>query len=158
MGQMSKFLAIRQDFSLSPGFPIKVLGKGEQSTPDGCNNFVKFLVRRENAWHMILEDNPAGHGFVLKDLVLIELFQISHNGMHASGKMFVKSYQRYLFSRNMWNFPICYIFIQQKGKVETFRLAGRPLLPIFLAQWDILMSPWSAYCSDFLSKQNIYNM
>ena len=28
---------------------------------------------------MILWDNPAWHGFVLKDLVLIELFQISHN-------------------------------------------------------------------------------
>ena len=28
---------------------------------------------------MILGDNPAGHGFVLRDLVLIELFQISHN-------------------------------------------------------------------------------
>ena len=28
---------------------------------------------------MILEDNPAGHGFVLRDLVLIELFQINHN-------------------------------------------------------------------------------
>ena len=31
------------------------------------------------AWNMILGDNPAGHGFVLRDLVLIELFQISHN-------------------------------------------------------------------------------
>ena len=38
-----------------------------------------FLVRRENAWHMILGDNLAGHGFVLRDLVLIELFQISPN-------------------------------------------------------------------------------
>ena len=28
---------------------------------------------------MILEDNPAGHSFVLRDLVLIELFQICHN-------------------------------------------------------------------------------
>ena len=28
---------------------------------------------------MILGDNPAGHGFVLRDLILIELFQISHN-------------------------------------------------------------------------------
>ena len=28
---------------------------------------------------MILIDNPTGHGFVLGDLVLIELFQISHN-------------------------------------------------------------------------------
>ena len=28
---------------------------------------------------MILGDNPAGHGSVLRDLILIELFQISHN-------------------------------------------------------------------------------
>ena len=28
---------------------------------------------------MILGDNPAGRCFVLKDLILIELFQISHN-------------------------------------------------------------------------------
>ena len=28
---------------------------------------------------MILGDNPAEHGLVLRDLVLIELFQVSHN-------------------------------------------------------------------------------
>ena len=55
------------------------MGKGEQSTPGGCNNFVTFLVRKENAWHMILGNDPAGHGFALRDLALIELFQISHN-------------------------------------------------------------------------------
>ena len=133
MGQMSKFLAIRQDFSLSPGFPIKVLGKGEQSTPDGCNNFVKFLVRRENAWHMILEDNPAGHGFVLKDLVLIELFQISHNGMHASGKMFVKTYLKAI--RDTFFSAICgisqyVIFLSnRKGKLKLLGLQGDPSSP-----------------------------
>ena len=26
-----------------------------------------------DAWHMILGDNPVGHGFVFRDLVLIEL-------------------------------------------------------------------------------------
>ena len=67
--EMSKFLAVGSDFSPSPGLPIKVQGKGKQSTPGGCNSFVTLLVRRENAWHMILGDNPAGHGFVLRDLV-----------------------------------------------------------------------------------------
>ena len=47
MGQMSKFLAVGHDFSQSTGLPVKVQGKGEQSTPGGCNNFVTFLVRRE---------------------------------------------------------------------------------------------------------------
>ena len=47
MGKMSKFFAVGTDFSPSPGLPIKVQGKGKQSTPGGCNNFVTFLVRRE---------------------------------------------------------------------------------------------------------------
>ena len=49
--------------------------------------------------------------------------------MHAAGKIFVKTYLKAIrdtFYLNMWNFPICDIFIQQKGEVQTFRLAGRP--------------------------------
>ena len=45
--EMSKFLAVGSDFSPSPGLPIKVQGKGKQSTPGGRNNYVTFLVRRE---------------------------------------------------------------------------------------------------------------
>ena len=41
--------------------------------------FYDTFGRKGDAWRMILEDNPAGHGFVLRDLVLIELFQINHN-------------------------------------------------------------------------------
>ena len=72
---------------------------------------------------MILGDNPAGHGFVLKDLVLIELFQISHNCVTEcmlQTKFLLKTYLKAIrdtFFPNMWNFPICDIFIQQKGKV-----------------------------------------
>ena len=40
-----------------------------------CDTFGK----KGDAWHKILGDNPAGHGFVLRELVLIELFQISHD-------------------------------------------------------------------------------
>ena len=47
MEEMSNFLTVGEDFSTSLGFPIKVLGKGKQSTPAGCNNFVTFSVRRE---------------------------------------------------------------------------------------------------------------
>ena len=39
MGVMSKFLTVGLDFVPSPGFPIKVQEKGEQSTPGGCNDF-----------------------------------------------------------------------------------------------------------------------
>ena len=34
-----------------------------------------IFVKKGDAWYIILGDNPAGHGFVLRDLVLIELFQ-----------------------------------------------------------------------------------
>ena len=34
-GEMSKLLAVGKNFSPSIGFPIKVQGKGEQSTPCG---------------------------------------------------------------------------------------------------------------------------
>ena len=37
--------------------------------------------KKGDAWRMTLGDNPAGHYFVLRDLVLIELFQISHNSI-----------------------------------------------------------------------------
>ena len=79
MGEMSEFLAVGQDFSPSPGFPIKVQGKEEQSTPGGCNNFVTFLVKNGDIYHTILGDNPDRHGIVLRDLVLMELFQITHH-------------------------------------------------------------------------------
>ena len=35
-----------------------------------CDIFGKKVYA---SWHMILKDNPAAHGFVLRDLVLIEL-------------------------------------------------------------------------------------
>ena len=47
--------------------------------------------------------------------------------MHAAGKMFFKTYLKAI--RDTFFIPICYIFIQQKGKVETFRLAGRQPVP-----------------------------
>ena len=58
MGEMSKFLAVGQDFSPSPGLPIKVQEKGNSPHLVGAT---------------ILGNNPAGHSFVLRDLVLIEL-------------------------------------------------------------------------------------
>ena len=47
IGKVSKFLAVGYGFHPSPGFPIKVQGKGGQSAPGGCNSFLTFLVRRE---------------------------------------------------------------------------------------------------------------
>ena len=41
--------------------------------------FCDISGKKGDAWHMILGDNPARNRFVLRDLVLIEVFQISHN-------------------------------------------------------------------------------
>ena len=41
--------------------------------------FCDIFGKKGHGWHTILGDNPAGHGFALRELVLIELFQISHN-------------------------------------------------------------------------------
>ena len=38
--------------------------------------FYDIFDKKGDAWHMILGDNPARHGFVLRELVLIELFQV----------------------------------------------------------------------------------
>ena len=55
--------------------------------------FCNICGKKEDAWHMILGDNPAGHGFVLRDLILIELFQLSHNCVtECYTKIFVKTY------------------------------------------------------------------
>ena len=51
LGEMRKFLAVRYDSLPSPGFPIRVQRKGEQSTPGGCNKATSkegtFLIRGE---------------------------------------------------------------------------------------------------------------
>ena len=41
--------------------------------------FCDMFGKKGDSWYVILGDNPAGHAFVLRDLVLIEIFQISHN-------------------------------------------------------------------------------
>ena len=38
-----------------------------------------IFIQQHMICHMILGDNPAGHCFVLRDLILIEIFQICHN-------------------------------------------------------------------------------
>ena len=80
--------------------------------------FCDIFDKKGDAWHMILRDNPVGHGFVLKDLVLIELFQIYKSWLcdrlHTADKIFVKNYLKPIrdtFFSNMWNFPIPDIFI-----------------------------------------------
>ena len=86
---------------------------------------------------MILGDNPAGHDFVLRDLVLIELFQISHNCVtecYTAGKTFVKTYLKAIRDTFI---PICgisqyVIFLSnRRGKFKLLDLQGDPPPPQF---------------------------
>ena len=58
-------------------FPIarvthKVSGKGGTVHMTWwVQQFCDIFSKKGDAWHMIPGDNPAGHGFVLRDLVLI---------------------------------------------------------------------------------------
>ena len=47
MKEISKCLAVGLDVFPFARLPIKVQGKGEQSTTGECNNSMTFLVRRE---------------------------------------------------------------------------------------------------------------
>ena len=58
---------------------MKVQGKGEPVHIWWVQQFCDIFGKKGDAWRMIPGDNPAGHDFVLRDLVLIELFQMSHN-------------------------------------------------------------------------------
>ena len=59
---------------------MKFQGKGEPvHNTWWVQQFCGIFGKKGDAWHLILRNNPAGSGFVLRDLVLIELFQIGHN-------------------------------------------------------------------------------
>ena len=53
-------------------------GSGEIGTVHTwwVKQFCDIFVKKGDTWHVILGDN---HCFILRDLVLIELFQLSHN-------------------------------------------------------------------------------
>ena len=89
---------------------------------------------------MILRDNAAGHCFVLRDLfemsffklVMIVLLKIYAAGKNP-GKICLKNIGDTIFS-DMWSMiregSGTEGNIQQKGKVQTFSLAGGPSFPI----------------------------
>ena len=154
MEKMSKFLAVGQDFSSSPGFAIKIQGKEGTVHTWWVQQVFDIFGKKENTWRTILEDNPAGHGFLLKDLVLIELFRISHNCVTECMlqakfllKFISKSHQKYLFSQYV-------IFLsKRRGKFKLLGLLGGLPSPKFTR---LVGHP--AYSNDLLSKQKIYSM
>ena len=70
---------------------------------------------------MILGDNPAGHGFVLRDLILIEVFQISHNFVTEftlQAKFLLKIIQKLL------EIPFSQYVVFLSNRREKFKLIG----------------------------------
>ena len=78
-GEISKILVVRKDFFPFIMFRIKIQGKSEQPIHGWCNNFFDIFGKKGDTWRMILGDKSARHGFILRDLILIGLFEISHN-------------------------------------------------------------------------------
>ena len=80
--------------------PIKVQGKGKQSTPSEGQEFCDIFGNKgDTSWQMIMGDNPTGHGFVVRDLVLFELLghaphsslgeRVKGGGLKISEKIFL---------------------------------------------------------------------
>lgn len=79
-GVMKEFLALRCDFSTTPRVPGKVWGIGSKSTL-GLDNKATLKERsffkrgkKGDARGKKLEDDPAGHDFVFRDLITINFY------------------------------------------------------------------------------------
>ena len=59
MVEISKYLAIGQHFSPSPGLLMKVQGKEEPVHTWWVQQFCDIFGKKGDAWHMILGDNPT---------------------------------------------------------------------------------------------------
>ena len=73
MGKWVNFYLLGRIFPHPQGFPWCFSGEGGT-----VQQFFDIFGKKGDIWR-ILGDNTAGHCFVLRELVLIELFQISHN-------------------------------------------------------------------------------
>ena len=81
---------------------------------------------------MIPGYNPARYCFVLRDLVLIELFQISHNCVTEcmlQAKCLLKPIYKLLeipFFSNMWISQYVVVLSNRRGKLKLLGLQGDP--------------------------------
>ena len=92
--------------------------------------FCDIFGKKGDAWHMILGNNHAGYDFVLRDLVLIELFQISHNCVtKCSLQAKVKTYLKVIgdtFFPNVSNFRICDILSNRRRRFKILACRETP--------------------------------
>ena len=84
---------------------------------------------------MILGDNPAGRCFVLKDLILIELFQISHNCVTPGNECMLQANVLLKLVKKLLEIPFpptCgisqYVLFlsNRRGKYKLLGLLGNP--------------------------------
>ena len=140
-------------------------GSGERGTFHTwwVKQLFDIFVKKGDNWYVIMGDN---HCFILRDLVLIELFQISHNCVTEcmlQAKVLLKLVLKLI---KIPFFPTCgiyqyVIFLSNiRGKFKLLGLQGNPppQFPRLVGHPDlpmrkILKVVWSAYCNDFLSKQ-----
>ena len=111
---------------------------------------------------MILGDNPAGHGFVLRDLILIEVFQISHNFVTEftlQAKFLLKIIQKLL------EIPFSQYVVFLSNRREKFKLIGMqgdppPQFPRLVGHPDLPMRKTLRVVAVmiFLTKQKICNI
>ena len=123
---MSKCLAFGQDFFPIPRVSHKGSGEGGTVHTWWVQQFCDIFGKKGDARHMLLGDNPVGHGFVLRNLILIELFQISHNFVTEfilQAKFLLKIIQKLLeipFSQY-----VIFLF-NRRGKFKLIGLQGDP--------------------------------
>ena len=124
-------------------------GSGEGGTVHiwWMQQFFDIFGKKGDTWHMILEYNPAGHCFLLRDLVLIELIQVSHNCVTEwmlQGKFLLKLVYKLL---EISFFPSCGIFqyvIFLSNRRGTFKILGLqgdppPQFPGLVGHPDLFM-------------------
>ena len=68
-GGNEKFFGCWVGFFPIPIFTQKGSEKGETVHTWWVQHFCDIFGKKGDVWHMILGDNPAGHGFVLRDLI-----------------------------------------------------------------------------------------
>ena len=89
-GGNEKFFGCWVGFFPIPIFTQKGSEKGGTVHTWWVQHFCDIFGKKGDVWHMILGDDPAGHGFVLRDLNFIEL------SGHAPWKGGLKISEKYL--------------------------------------------------------------
>ena len=134
--------------------------------------FFDIFVKEGDTARMILGDNSTGHCFILTDLVLIRLFQINHNCVTEfmlQANILLKLVGKLLeipFSPRCRISQHVIFLSNRRAKSNILGLQGDPSpIPVpslSRTSWspheENPEGDWSAYCTNFILKQNIYSL